>query len=106
MLLFSRMKIKTQLFLTVPRHLVLLAGSFACTVYYFTRGLVLRQVNAHLDSVAETKASQLRSMIGNIHEMSSFLSRNPRDPARHCRIQKRERSPVAAGLVGAFVRGT
>jgi signal transduction histidine kinase len=70
------MKIKTQLFLLFLAISVLLAGSFACTVYYFTRGLVLRQVNAHLDSVAETKASQLRSMIGNIHEMSSFLSKN------------------------------
>jgi HAMP domain-containing protein len=77
MLLFSRMKIKTQLFLLFLAISVLLTGSFAGTVYYFTQGLVLRQVNAHLDSVAETKASQLRSMIGNIHEMSSFLSRNP-----------------------------
>ncbi|QHT68761.1 sensor histidine kinase [Rhodocytophaga rosea] len=70
------MKIKTQIFLLFLLLSVFLTSLFAVTIYHFTKALVLKQVDSHLESVSETKTAQLRNMIGNIHEMSSFLSKN------------------------------
>lgn len=70
------MKIKTQIFLLFLLISVFLTSLFAVTIYFFTKDLVLKQVESHLESVSETKTAQLRNMIANIHEMSSFLSKN------------------------------
>jgi signal transduction histidine kinase len=100
--IFGDMKIKTQLFLLFLALSVLLTGSFALTIYYFTRELVLRQVNAQLDSVAETKASQVKGMIANIHELSSFLSRN-REIGQRIAALQRDRPPQLQGELSAHL---